>query len=95
MRAVIVSFLLLACAGCASIEQAMQPRPPDPKTLMPALETRIAILIADERSRIAPDAKSLVIDAELCNIARQRAADMATKNILRIQRRTATHRHRC
>jgi len=45
-----------------------------------ALETRIAILIADERSRIAPDAKSLVIDAELCNIARQRAADMATKN---------------
>jgi uncharacterized protein YkwD len=80
MRAAIVSFLLLACAGCASIEQAMRPHPPDPKSLMPALETRIAILVADERLRIAPDAKALVIDPELGNIARQRAADMATKN---------------
>ena len=47
---------------------------------MPALETRIAVLIADERSRIAPNAKFLVIDPELGNIARQRAADMAMKN---------------
>lgn len=47
---------------------------------MPALETRIAILIADERSRLAPNAKFLVIDPELGKIARKRAADMATKN---------------
>lgn len=80
MRAIIVSLLLLVCGGCASVEQALRPPPPDPKTLMPALETRIAVLIADERLRIAPDAKSLVIDPELGKIARQRAVDMATKN---------------
>jgi uncharacterized protein YkwD len=47
---------------------------------MPALEQRIAVLIADERSRIDPSAKSLVIDSELSAIARQRASDMAVKN---------------
>jgi len=80
MRPLLVAFLLLACAGCASIDAAMLPAPPDPKTLMPALELRIAVLIADERSRLAPDAKSLVIDPELGEIARKRAADMASKN---------------
>jgi uncharacterized protein YkwD len=80
MRPVIASLLLLACAGCASIEQAIQPAPPDPKTLMPALELRIAILIADERSRIVPLAKPLMIDPDLSTIARERAADMASKN---------------
>ena len=80
MRIFIVSFLLLLCGGCASIEQVLQPAPPDPTTRMPALETRIAVLIADERSRIAPNAKFLVIDPELGKIARQRAADMAAKN---------------
>ncbi len=79
MRGVAVSLLLLLCAGCTTIQQVLQP-PPDPKTLMPALELRIAVLIADERSRIAPDAKSLMIDPELSEIARQRAADMAAKN---------------
>lgn len=47
---------------------------------MPALEQRIAVLIADERARIDPAAKFLVIDDQLCAIARQRAADMAAKN---------------
>lgn len=47
---------------------------------MPALELRIAVLVADERSRVDPKAKSLMIDPELSGIARQRAADMATKN---------------
>jgi uncharacterized protein YkwD len=47
---------------------------------MPALELRIAVLIADERSRIAPEAKTLVIDPELGAIARERAGDMAAKN---------------
>ncbi len=47
---------------------------------MPALELRIAVLIADERSRIAPEAKTLVIDPELGAIARERAVDMAAKN---------------
>ena len=80
MRAIFVSLLLLVCSGCASIQQAMQPAPPDPKSLMPALEQRIAVLVADERLRLAPDAKALAIDTELCDIARQRAADMASKN---------------
>ena len=80
MRILFVSIVLLLCGGCASIERALAPAPPDPTTLMPALETRIAILIADERSRIAPNAKFLVIDPELGKIARRRAADMATKN---------------
>ena len=80
MRALAVALLLSACAGCASIHEALRPAPPDPKTLMPALELRIAVLIADERLRLAPDAKSLVIDPELGDIARKRAADMASKN---------------
>jgi uncharacterized protein YkwD len=80
MRILAVSLLLLLCAGCASIEEMVRPAPPDPKTLMPALELRIAVLIADERRRIAPDAKSLVIDPELGAIARRRAVDMAAKN---------------
>jgi uncharacterized protein YkwD len=80
MRAFLIALLLFVCAGCASIDSALRPAPPDPKTLMPALELRIAVLIADERSRLAPDAKSLVIDPELGEIARKRAADMASKN---------------
>ena len=80
MRTLAISLLLLLCTGCTSIQEMMRPAPPDPRTLMPALELRIAVLIADERSRIAPDAKTLVIDAELGAIARRRAADMAAKN---------------
>jgi uncharacterized protein YkwD len=80
MRVLALSLLLLLCAGCASVEDVIRPPPPDPKTLMPALEQRIAVLIADERSRIDPAAKFLVIDSELGAIARQRAADMAGKN---------------
>jgi uncharacterized protein YkwD len=79
MRLFAVSLLLVLCSGCASIQEVLQP-PPDPKTLMPALEQRIAILVADERSRLDPSAKSLVIDSELGEVARQRAADMAAKN---------------
>ena len=80
MRALAISLLLLLCASCAGLEQMVRPAPPDPKTLMPALELRIAVLIADERSRIVPGAKTLVIDPELGVIARQRAVDMAAKN---------------
>lgn len=78
MRLLAISFLALLCADCANIQEALQP-PPDPQTLMPALELRIAIMVADERSRIDPAAKSLMIDPELSVIARQRAADMAAK----------------
>ncbi|MEJ0026731.1 MAG: CAP domain-containing protein [Rhizomicrobium sp.] len=80
MRRLAPAFLLLLLAGCSTFETAVVPPPPDPKTLMPALEERIAILVADQRSRIDPNARSLMIDPELSDIARKRAADMATKN---------------
>ncbi|HUO90913.1 MAG TPA: CAP domain-containing protein [Rhizomicrobium sp.] len=79
MRAITTALLLLL-TGCTTVEVALRPPPPDPQTLMPALEQRIAVLIADERSRIDPNAKSLMIDPELSDIARKRAADMAAKN---------------
>ncbi|MBL6852634.1 MAG: CAP domain-containing protein [Alphaproteobacteria bacterium] len=81
MRPVIAAFLLLLLAGCATTQPpAPRPPPPDPRTLMSALEQRIAILIADQRSRIDPEAKPLMIDPELVDIARQRSSDMATKH---------------
>jgi uncharacterized protein YkwD len=80
MRRLAAAFLLLLCAGCATAPEAVRPPPPDPRTLMPALEQRIAVLIADERSRINPEARALMIDPELSDIARQRAIDMASKN---------------
>jgi uncharacterized protein YkwD len=79
MRAISAVLLLLLCSGCTTVQQALY-TPPDPKTLMPALEQRIAVLIADERSRLDPNARSLMIDPELSDVARKRAADMAAKN---------------
>jgi uncharacterized protein YkwD len=80
MRKLASVFLLVMLAGCSTVQAVIQPAPPDPKTLMPALEERIAVLIADERMRIDPNAKPLMIDPELTDIARKRAADMAAKN---------------
>ena len=80
MRILGLWLMLLLCAGCASVEGMFSAPPVDPNPLMPALEERIAVLVADERSRIEPAAKFLVIDPELSTIARQRAADMAAKN---------------
>jgi uncharacterized protein YkwD len=80
------AFLLLAgltLAACAT--QAPPPGPlppPDPKTQMGALETRIAVLVEEERHRIDPKARPLAIDPELSTIARARAGDMATKKYL-------------
>jgi len=44
---------------------------------MPALESRIATLVAVERTRITPKARTLTVDAELTDIARKRSAEMA------------------
>lgn len=79
MRAALFAVVLLACAGCAQVQQAVAP-PPDPATQMPALEQRIAVLIEEARQRIDPKARALAIDSELTQIARERASDMAAKN---------------
>jgi uncharacterized protein YkwD len=81
MRAALIGVVLLVCAGCAETRQATL-LPPDPATLMPALEARIAVLIEEEREKIAAKARPLMIDPELSGIARKRAADMAAKNYL-------------
>ena len=71
---------LLGCAGSGAGPAATQP--PDPKTQMAALETRIAALIEEQRLKLDPAAKPLALDPELVRIARERAADMASKNYL-------------
>jgi uncharacterized protein YkwD len=71
---------LLVLAACAT--QPMAPARLDPRAAMPALETRIAILVEEQRHRMDPAAKALAIDPELSRIARARATDMAAKNYL-------------
>jgi uncharacterized protein YkwD len=74
----VMGILVTACATTKPI--AVAPPPPDPKTLMSALEMRIAVLIEEEREKIDVKARPLMIDPELSGIARKRAADMAAKN---------------
>jgi uncharacterized protein YkwD len=75
--------LALFCMGCAggAIVSA-PPLPPDPKTQMAALEDRVFELIQDERHKIDPNAKLLMLDSELVGVARHRSADMAAKNYM-------------
>lgn len=56
------------------------PPPPDPKTQMVALESRINQLIDDERTKLNPAAQPLALDSELVGIARRRSEDMANRN---------------
>ncbi len=56
------------------------PDRPDPAKQMPALESRIYSLIQDQRHKLDPAAKTLVLDPELISIARKRSAEMALKN---------------
>jgi len=76
----ITALAFLAIAGCAAVPQA--PQPPDPKSQMTALESRITVLIEEQRLKLNPTAKPLAPDPELAHIARARAADMAAKNYL-------------
>lgn len=71
----------LALAACAEVPKGA-PLPPDPRTQMGALETRIAILVEEQRQKLEPKARPLAIDPELSKIARARAHDMAAKNYL-------------
>jgi hypothetical protein len=77
---VLTALLLAGCA--AETLPPPAPLPPDPKSQMGALETRIAVLVEEERHRMDPKAKPLAFDAELSKVARARASDMAEKNYL-------------
>ena len=72
------------CAGCA--HQAPAPIvaavPPDPKTLMPALESRIYELVEQERHKLDPKAAQLALDSELVGVAREKSADMAARSYM-------------
>jgi uncharacterized protein YkwD len=84
------AFFLLAAlllAACSTLDlsggkTAPLPAPPDPRTQMGALETRIAALVEEQRHKLDPSARFLAIDPELSKIARARASDMAAKNYL-------------
>jgi uncharacterized protein YkwD len=78
-RFAILALTLLALAGCASTDSTA---PPDPKTQMAALATRIVVLVEEQRLKLDPQAKSLAIDPELTKIAEARSRDMAEKNYL-------------
>ncbi|OJT96627.1 MAG: hypothetical protein BGN82_04645 [Alphaproteobacteria bacterium 65-7] len=73
---------LLVLGACAQLDAGRGPLPPDPKTQMPALEQRIALLVVEQRQKLDPAAKPLALDPELARIARARAADMAKKKYL-------------
>lgn len=80
-----MAFLVLPAlflAGCAMFESPETPQPPDPRTQMGALEGRIAVLVEEERHKLEPKAKPLMIDPELSKVARARASDMAERNYL-------------
>ena len=75
----------LMVAGCSVFDSASPPARPlplDPKTQMGALETRIAVLVEEQRHKLDPQARPLAMDVELARIARARASDMDAKNYL-------------
>jgi uncharacterized protein YkwD len=84
LRGLGFAFVLLACAGCASAPPVATnlPPPPDPHSVMPALEARIFDLIQQERHQTDASAKKLALDTELADVARTKSFDMAAKNYL-------------
>lgn len=91
----LVVLLVLALAGCQAMPDLAVPSlaaktdtakpappPPDPATQIPALEKRIAVLVAEQRLKLDPQSPALSFDEQLSTIARARAADMAAKNYL-------------
>jgi uncharacterized protein YkwD len=84
MRRAVVSLLFLFFASCAQQQAVpvLPVPPPDPKTLMPALESRIYELVEQERHKLDPQAAQLALDSELVGVAREKSADMAVRNYM-------------
>jgi uncharacterized protein YkwD len=80
MKRLLPLLALAALAACAT--EPKGPPLPDPRAAMPALETRIAILVEEQRHKLDPAARPLAIDPELAKVARARAADMAARKYL-------------
>jgi uncharacterized protein YkwD len=83
----LMAMLLTGCAATGPVKAPVAaayvpPPPPDPKTQMAELETRLGVLVDEARRKIDPKAKPLRLDPELVTIARARARDMAEKNYL-------------
>jgi uncharacterized protein YkwD len=81
-RAFALGLTLAVCAACAGgglVSKIPPPLPVDPRTQMTALEQRIFDLVQDERHKLNPAARQLVLDSELMGVARQRSEDMADK----------------
>jgi len=63
--------------GFSSHYRKPPPVPMAPEELAVKLEARVLSLVAEERHRIDPDAKALVFDQELTDVARAHSDDMA------------------
>lgn len=72
---------MVLLAGCAELGDIYDAEPSPPiEEQVAELEVRIFRLIQDERRKIDPEAKVLVLDSLLIGAARERARDMATKS---------------
>jgi uncharacterized protein YkwD len=79
----LVGSLVFFCASCTAVPpQTAAVAPPDPKTLMPALETRIYELVEQQRRNLDPHAAVLALDSELVGVAREKSADMAARSYM-------------
>jgi uncharacterized protein YkwD len=80
-----LAFLLGACATMPEphhevagvVVPAASPAPPDPQTQMRPLEDRVYALVENERLKLDPASKVLLLDPVLMDVARKRAVDMA------------------
>jgi len=82
-------FVLLPLLAASVAACGTQPRPrtqivaaapiADPATQMQPLENRVFTLVVNERKRIDPAAKPLLLDPMLMDVARKRSVDMAAK----------------
>jgi len=81
MRHTLLAFVLLLSACAQQVTPSIiAASPPDPKTVMPALESRIYELVDAERRKLDPVKEPLALDSELIAVAREKSADMALRN---------------